>query len=115
MLKAGVKVALRTNETENVRNLPYNAGFAATYGMGREEALRAVTIVPAEIFGVADQLGSIEVGKVANVFVADGDPFETKTSITHLFIRGWQVPLESRHTLLNDEFLDRQPGLNSGQ
>jgi imidazolonepropionase-like amidohydrolase len=115
MLKAGVKVALRTNETENVRNLPYHAGFAATYGMGREEALRAVTIVPAEIFGVADQLGSIEVGKVANVFVADGDPFETKTSITHLFIRGWQVPLESRHTLLNDEFLDRQPGLNSGQ
>jgi imidazolonepropionase-like amidohydrolase len=115
MLEAGVAVALRTNETENVRNLPYQAGFAATYGMGREAALRAVTSVPAEIFGVSDRLGSIEVGKVANVFVADGDPFETKTTITHLFIRGWQVPLESRHTLLNDEFLDRQPGLNSGQ
>jgi imidazolonepropionase-like amidohydrolase len=115
MHNAGVKVALRTNETENVRNLPYQAGFAATYGMGREAALRAVTSVPAEIFGVSDKLGSIEIGKVANVFVADGDPFETKTTITHLFIRGWQVPLESRHTLLNDEFLDRQPGLNSGQ
>jgi imidazolonepropionase-like amidohydrolase len=111
MQKAGVKVALRTNETENVRNLPYHAGFAATYGMGREEALRAVTIVPAEIFGLSAHLGSIEPGKVANLFVADGDPFETRTKIHHLFIQGWQVPLESRHTLLYDEFLNRSPGL----
>ena len=105
-----MKVALRTNEAENVRNLPFNAGFAATYGMGRDEALKAVTIVPAEILGVADQLGSIEPGKKANLFVSTGDPFEPATAIKHLFINGWNVPLESRQTLLYDEFLHRSPG-----
>ncbi len=110
MLKAGVQVALRTNDSENARNLPYHAGFAATYGMGPEAALRAVTIEPARIFGVADQLGSIEVNKVANLFVSDGDPFETKTQIKHLFISGSYVPLESRQTYLYDEFLDRDSG-----
>lgn len=105
--QAGVKVAIRTNETENVRNLPFNAGFAATYGMGKEEALKAVTIIPAEIFGVADQLGSLEVGKSGTLFVTDGDPFETKTQVQHLFIDGYLVPLESRHTYLYDEFLKR--------
>ena len=109
--KAGVKVALRTNEAENVRNLPFNAGFAATYGMGREEALKAITIVPAEIFGVADQIGSIEAGKKANLFVSTGDPFEPATQIKHLFINGWNVPLESRQTLLYEEFLKREPGV----
>lgn len=111
MMKAGVKVAIRTNETENVRNLPFNAGFAAAYGMGTDEALKAITINTAEIFGVADQYGSLESGKMANLFICDGDPFETKTQISHLFIRGLQVPIESRHTLLYDEFLDRSPGL----
>lgn len=112
MSKAGVKVAIRTNETENARNLPFNAGFAAAYGMGKEEALKAVTINPAEIFGVADKYGSIEKGKMASLFVSDGDPFETKTQISNLFINGWNIPLESRHTLLNDEFLKRSPGLD---
>jgi hypothetical protein len=110
MSKAGVKVAIRSNETENVRNLPYNAGFAAAYGMGKEEALKAVTITPAEIFGLDDKYGSIEKGKSANLFVADGDPFETKTQIKHVFIEGWMIPMESRHTQLYDEFLDRSPG-----
>ena len=107
MQQAGVKVALRTNDNENTRNLPFNAGFAAAYGMGVEEALRAVTIVPAELFGVADSYGSIEKGKVANVFVTDGDPFETKTQVEYLFIDGYKVAIESRHTLLYDEFIQR--------
>lgn len=111
MQKAGVQVAIRTNETENVRNLPYNAGFAAAYGMGKEEALKAITIVPAEIFGLGDMYGSIEVGKVANLFVTDGDPFETKTQVQHVFINGWKIPMESRHTQLYDEFLERSPGV----
>ncbi len=111
MKKAGVKVALRTFEIENVRNLPYHAGFAAAYGLGREEALRAITIVPAEIFGVADKMGSLEVGKQANIVVADGDPLETKTQIKYLFIEGWMIPLVTRQTQLYDEFLQRQPGL----
>ena len=112
MQKAGVKVAIRTNETENVRNLPYNAGFAAAYGMGWKEAFKAVTIIPAEIFGVDDKYGSIERGKRANLFVADGDPFETKTQIKYLFIEGYNVPLESRQTYLYDEFLERDPGVS---
>ncbi len=110
MQKAGVKVALRTNDAENVRNLPFNAGFAAAYGMGHDEALKAVTIIPAEIFGVADKIGSIEVGKKANLFVSTGDPFEPSTAIKHLFIDGWNIPMESRQTLLYDEFLHRAPG-----
>ncbi len=110
MKKAGVKVAIRTSNAENVRNLPYNAGFAATYGMGREEALKAITIVPAEIFGVDGSLGSLEVGKTANLVVANGDIFETKTQVKHVFITGWQIPMVSRHTLLYDEFLERSPG-----
>jgi len=112
MSKAGVKVALRTSDSENVRNLPFHAGFAAAYGMGQEEALKAITINPAEIFGVGDQYGSIEKGKKANLFVSTGDPFEMKTRITHLFINGWNIPTENRHTLLYNEFLHRSPGLN---
>lgn len=111
MQKAGVKVALRTGDTENARNLPYNAAFAATYGMGREEALKAVTINAAEIMGVGDSIGSIEVGKKANFFVANGDPFETKTQILNVFIDGYLVPMTSRQIELYEEFLDRKPGL----
>lgn len=110
MRKAGVKVALRTNEANNVRNLPYNAGFAAAHGLGKEEALRSITIVPAEIFGVDDRLGSIEAGKDATLFVCDGDPLEPATDIRYLFIGGWQIPLVSRQTQLYEEFLHREPG-----
>ena len=106
-----MKVALRTYGTENVRNLPFHAGFAASYGMGKEDALKAVTIVPAEIFGISDHVGSIEVGKTANLFVSDGDPFETKTNIIHVFIEGWKIPMVSRQTQLYNEFLKREPGL----
>ncbi len=112
MQKVGVKVAIQTGETENVRNLPYNAAFAAAYGMGWREAFKAVTVVPAEMFGILDKVGTIERGKIANVFVTDGDPFETKTQVKHLFINGYKIPLESRHTLLYNEFLDRDPGLS---
>ncbi|MFZ1678467.1 MAG: amidohydrolase family protein [Saprospiraceae bacterium] len=115
MHKAGVKVAIRTDDAENVRNLPFNAGFAAAYGMSKEDAMKAVTIVPAEIFGVADKIGSIEVGKDANIFVSTGDPFEPATQIKQLFISGWHVPLESRQTLLYEEFLKRSPGVTKEQ
>lgn len=111
MKKAGVKVAIRTMESENVRNLPYHAGFAAAYGLGREEALQAVTIIPAEIFGLKEQLGSIEVGKQANLLVCNGDPFETKTQVKYVFISGWQIPMVNRQTELYEEFLKRDPGI----
>ena len=111
MKKAGVKVAIRTMDAENVRNLPYNAGFAAAYGLTKEEALRAITIVPAEIFNVSDIMGSLEKGKDATLFIANGDPFETKTTVHQVFINGWKIPMSSRHTKLYEEFLEREPGL----
>ncbi|SFO38940.1 Imidazolonepropionase [Algoriphagus ornithinivorans] len=111
MAKAGVKVALRTNDSENVRNLPFHAAFAAAYGLGKEEAWKAVTINPAEIFGLADQLGSVEVGKVANLIVSTEDPFETRAQIMHVFINGYRIPLSNRHIRLYQEFLERSPAL----
>ncbi len=113
MSKAGVKVALRSGESENVRNLPFNAGFAATYGMGREEALRAVTLTAAEVLGIDDDYGSLEVGKKANLFVSTGDPFEPKSHITALFIDGFNVPITNRQTELYEEFLNRDEGRNT--
>ncbi len=109
--EAGVQVALRTSSAENVRNLPFHAGFAASHGLGKTEALRAVTTVPAKIFGVDDQIGTIEEGKRANLFVTDGDPFQPATDVEHLFIDGYKLPLESRHSKLFEEFLNRNPGL----
>ena len=113
MAKSGVKVALRTDEEENVRNLPFHAAFAAAYGIGKEEALKAVTINPAEIFGIADQYGSVEAGKRANLIVSTGDPFETRTQIHHVFINGYRIPMSNRHIRLYQEFLERSPGLKS--
>jgi len=109
--EAGVTVALRSGKTENVRNLVFHAGFAASHGLGKTEALRAITTTPAQIFGVADQVGTIEAGKRANLFVADGDPFQPATDVEHLFIDGYKLPLENRQTKLYDEFLNRNPGL----
>ncbi|NGP87916.1 amidohydrolase family protein [Aliifodinibius halophilus] len=105
--EAGVKVAIATGGVENVRNAPYHAGYAATYGLGKEEALKAITLNSAEIFGVDDKLGSIEKGKQANLFISDGDPFEPMNHIEQVFIRGYKIPMISRHTQLYDEYLNR--------
>ncbi len=105
--KAGVKIAFQTNDSANSRNLPYHAGMAAAFGLPKEEALKAVTIYPAEIFGVADRIGSIEKGKVANLIVTDGDPLEIRTQIKHVFINGRDIPLTSRHTELYEKYKAR--------
>jgi imidazolonepropionase-like amidohydrolase len=112
LAKAGVKVALRTDEEENVRNLPFHAAFAAAYGLGKEEALKAITINPAEIFGLQDQYGSVEAGKRANLVISTGDPLETSSQILHVFIDGYRIPMSNRHIRLYQEFLERSPGLN---
>ena len=109
MHDAGVTVALRTGEVENVRNLNYHAGYAAAYGLGKEEALKAVTINPAKIFGVDDQVGSIEAGKMATLLISNGDPFEPLNTIEQVFIRGFKIPMESRHSKLYEQFLERDP------
>jgi imidazolonepropionase-like amidohydrolase len=107
--QAGVRFCISTGDGgANVRNLPLHAGMAAAYGLSKVEALKAVTLYPAQILKVADRLGSIEVGKMANLVVADGDPLEARTHIRHLFIDGRQIPLVSRHTELNDAFKNRK-------
>lgn len=107
--EAGVTFAIASGESNpDVRNLPYHAGMAAAFGLDREDALRAVTLWPARIFGVDDRLGSLEVGKVANVVVTNGDILEPRTSTVHLFIDGRDVPLATKHTELYDTFKDRK-------
>ena len=81
--------------------------MAAAFGLPREEALKAVTIYAAEILGVADRIGSIEQGKIANLIVTDGDPLEIRTQVKHLFINGRSIPLTSRHTELYEKFKAR--------
>ncbi|HEY7184432.1 MAG TPA: amidohydrolase family protein [Blastocatellia bacterium] len=108
LYKAGVKFAFQTDDAAYVRNLPYEAGTSAAFGLPKDEALKAVTIYPAQIFGVDKLLGSIEVGKMANLIVTDGDPLEFKTIVKHMFINGKPVDLSSRHTRLYDKFKDRQ-------
>lgn len=102
--KAGVRFAIKTDDAAYVRNLPYEAGTAAAFGLPKEEALKAVTIYPAQIFGVDHLIGSIEVGKMANLIVTDGDPLEFRTNVKHMFINGRPVDLSSRHTKLYDKF-----------
>ncbi|MER3632313.1 MAG: hypothetical protein C4325_09215 [Blastocatellia bacterium] len=107
--KAGVKFAIATGDTgaEN-RDLPYHAGLAGAYGLPKEEALKAVTLYPAEILGIADKMGSIEVGKVGNVVVTDGELLDPRTNVRYLFINGRKMPLTSRHTELFESFKDRK-------
>jgi imidazolonepropionase-like amidohydrolase len=107
--QAGVRFALSTGDQgAEVRDLPYRAGMAAAFGLSRAEALKSVTLYPAQIMGVGDRLGSIETGKVANLVVTDGDLLEARTHIRHLFINGRQVPLNSRHTELYEQFRNRK-------
>src|SRR2546428_397310 len=109
LARAGVKVALLETDTHNSRNLRQQAGNAVSYGMTWEQALRAVTLSPAEIFGVADRHGSLEPGKVANVVVWSGDPFEFTTGVEHVFIRGREIPLKSRQTELFERYKKLPP------
>ncbi|HWP37718.1 MAG TPA: amidohydrolase family protein [Gemmatimonadales bacterium] len=105
--QAGVKIAFGTFGSSDSRTLPYEAGNAVSYGLPREEALRAITINGAEILGVADQLGTIEVGKIANLVVTDGDPLEITTQFKHVIIGGREVSLENRHQQLYDRYRSR--------
>lgn len=107
--KGGVKVALMETTTENTRNLRQQAGNAVANGMTWDQALRAVTLTPAEIFGVADRYGSLDAGKVANVVVWTGDPFEFSTGVEHVYIRGREIPLRSRQTELLERYKTLPP------
>lgn len=109
LAKAGVKVVLMETDTHNARNLRQQAGNAVSYGMTWDEALRAVTLSSAEVFGVADRYGSLEPGKIANVVVWSGDPFEFTTAVEHVWIRGKEIPLRSRQTELLERYKSLPP------
>lgn len=107
--QAGVRFCISTgNSGAVVRNLPFYAGMAAAFGLPKAEALKAVTLYPAQILSVGHRIGSIEPGKLANLVVTDGDLLETRTHVRHLFIDGREIPLTSRHTELNDAFKNRK-------
>jgi len=109
LAKGGAKVALMETTTENTRDLRQQAGNAVANGMTWDQALRAVTLTPAEIFGVADRYGSLEAGKVANVVVWTGDPFDFSTGVEHVFIRGKDIRLRSRQTELLERYKTLPP------
>ncbi|HEY6969030.1 MAG TPA: amidohydrolase family protein, partial [Candidatus Angelobacter sp.] len=104
MAKRGIKIAFASYEAHNSRNLPYAAGYAVGFGLPHDEALKAITLNPAQMWGVDDRLGSLDTGKMANVVVANGDPLDVKTDVKHVFINGEEIPLVSKQTELRDQY-----------
>jgi len=104
LAKRGVKIAFASYDAHNVRNLPYAAGYAVGFGLSPEEAMKALTINPAQMWGVDKDLGSLDVGKMGNVVVANGDPLDVKTDVKHVFIQGQEIPLVNKQTELRDQY-----------
>jgi imidazolonepropionase-like amidohydrolase len=95
------------SETWNTRLLPYHAATAAAYGLPRDEALKAITLYPAEILGVSDKVGSLDAGKDATLIVTNGDPLETTTEIESAFIQGRAVDLSNKQTRLYEKYREK--------
>ncbi|HOJ26842.1 MAG TPA: amidohydrolase family protein [Candidatus Saccharicenans sp.] len=106
--QAGVKISFSSSSASTAKDLPYHAAKAAAFGLKPEEALKAVTIYPAEIFGVDKLMGSLEPGKTASIVLADGDLLELGTKIQKVFIDGKEVSLENRYTELLKKFEQRE-------
>lgn len=106
--QAGVKFCISSPYSATaIRNLPYQAGAAAAHGLPRDEALRAITLYPAEILGVDDRVGSLDAGKDATLIVTSGDPIETSTQVEQAFIQGRQVDLNDRHKRLWNKYQEK--------
>ena len=105
---AGINVAIASDASGFAatmeRNLPYAAGQAVAFGLPWAQGLRAITLAPAEILGVADRLGSLEAGKDASFVVSDGDPLDVRSSIVAAYLNGEPVDLSSKHTRLRDKY-----------
>lgn len=114
LVEAGVPVILSSFSTHNARNLRFFAGNAVRAGLEHRDALRSITLTAAEAFGLDDRYGSIEAGKVANLVVWSGDPFEPSTRVEKLFVRGVDTSLDDRQQRLFEKYrtLDRrdEPG-----
>jgi imidazolonepropionase-like amidohydrolase len=107
LARAGVKFAFATGDATNVRLLPYHAAQSVAWGLPHDRAIAALTIDAATILGVADRLGSIEPGKIANLIVVRGDPLEIRTPVTHVVINGRQVDLGNKQLALYERYLAR--------
>lgn len=107
LAKAGVKFAIASFDNSFARRLGQNAASAVAYGLPYNEALRAVTLYPAQILGLADQVGTLEAGKAANVIVTNGDPLEITTDVRYLFIRGKLTSTDNKHQRLYEKYLNR--------
>lgn len=109
--KAGVQVifgnGLSTMDAALTKNLPYAAAQAVAFGMPEAEALKGITLYPAQLAGMADQLGSIEPGKEATLFVADGDILDIRTHVKRMWVAGQEISLENRHTRFYDKYKNR--------
>lgn len=111
LYKAGVKFCIcagsSPSEAANQRNVPYHAATAAAYGLPKDEALKAITLYPAEILGINDRVGSLETGKDATFIVTDGDPLEIPTQIEMVFIQGKKIDLSDRHKTLYKKYQEK--------
>ncbi len=105
---AGVKIAFSSSSSSVAKDLPYMAAKAAAFGLDKREALKAVTIYPAEIFGLGKELGSLEKGKIANIVLADDDILELRTNIVKVYIEGRETDLTNRYTELLEKFKKRE-------
>ncbi|HYL74372.1 MAG TPA: amidohydrolase family protein, partial [Bryobacteraceae bacterium] len=107
LAKAGVKFAIASFDNSFARRLGQNAANAVAYGLPYDEALKAVTLYPAQILGLADQVGTLEPGKAANVIVTNGDPLELTTDVRYLFIKGKLTSTDNKHQHLYEKYLNR--------
>lgn len=110
---SGVKFAIASFDNSFARRLGQNAANAVAHGLAHEEALKAVTLYPAQIFGLGDRLGTLEPGKIANVIVTTGDPLELTTDVRYLFINGRLTSLENKHHQLYEKYLARPKSAGS--
>ncbi|MEA3149663.1 MAG: hypothetical protein QOD56_602 [Gammaproteobacteria bacterium] len=106
LAQRGVKLAIATfgEPGGGIRTLPYAAGYAVAYGLPYDEALKSITLNAAQILGVADTLGSLDVGKNANVVIANGDPLDVSTDVKQIFLKGFPVDMKSPQTELRDKY-----------
>jgi imidazolonepropionase-like amidohydrolase len=110
--QAGVKVSFTTffspETASELRNLPYAAAKAVAYGMPRDEAFRAVTQNAAEILGLGDRMGTLDVGKRADIIIVNDDPLQILATVERMWIGGEEMPLVSKHSRLYEQFRDRR-------
>jgi imidazolonepropionase-like amidohydrolase len=104
---AGVTVTFSIGGATLVKNMPNAAAQAVAFGLPADEAVKGLTLYPAQIAGVADKLGSIEAGKEATLFVTDGDLLDIRSNVKRMWIAGKEVSLESRHTRLYEKYKNR--------